>query len=160
MEYEINPSEARAALAAVEREQLRVVEEIEMPRWYWWGLALGWIALGYVTDLKHTWLTAAATLVFGAVHASVASRVIDGRHRTNSLSVRRDLAGGKTPALVIGGLLALAGVTIAVAIAVSADGARHPVTIASVFVAVLILLGGPRLLAHVRRNAARRVVSA
>ena len=160
MEYEINPSEARAALAAVEREQLRVVQEIDLPAWYWWGLALGWIGLGYLTDLKHPWLTAAATLLFGAVHASVASRVVGGRHRTNSLSVRRDLAGARTPALVIGCLLALVCVTIGAAVLASADGAHHPVTIASVFVAVLILLGGPRVLAGVRRDAARRVASA
>jgi hypothetical protein len=46
-------------------------------------------------------------------------------------------------------------VTIAVALAMAADGAGHPVTIASVFVALLILLGGPQLLAWIRRRAAR-----
>ncbi len=160
MEHEISPSEARVALASVEREQLRIVDEIELPRWYWWGLALGWIALGFVTDLKHPWLTAAATLLFGAVHAGVAHRVIGGRRRTAGVRVRRDLAGASTPALVIGGLLALVAVTIVGAVLASADGARHPVTIASAFVALSILLGGPRLLAHVRRGAARQVVSA
>jgi hypothetical protein len=160
MPQEMSPSEARVALAAIEREQLRVVEEIDLPRWYWWGLALGWIGLGYLTDLKHAWLTAVATLLFGAIHSAVASRVLGGRRRTSSLSVRRDLAGARTPALVIAGLLALAGVTIVAAVLVSADGARHPVTVASVFVAALILLGGPRLLAHVRLGAARRVASA
>jgi uncharacterized membrane protein len=49
----------------------------------------------------------------------------------------------------------LAIVTIAGALAASADGARHPVTIASVFVAVIIVLGGPQLLAWVRRRAAQ-----
>jgi hypothetical protein len=159
MQQEITQSDAQLALEAVEREQLRVVDEIDLPRWYWWGLALGWIALGYVTDLKHTWLTAAATLLFGAVHASVASRVVGGRHRSANLSVRRELAGARTPALVIGGLIGLACLTILAAVLASADGARHPVTMASVLVAVVILLGGPQLLAHVRRRAARRVVS-
>lgn len=59
-----------------------------MPRWYWWGLAIGWVALGVLTDLEHPWLTAVATLVFGAVHASVAPRVLSGRHRSQQLSVR------------------------------------------------------------------------
>jgi hypothetical protein len=45
-------------------------------------------------------------------------------------------------------------VTIAIALAVNADGAEHPATIASAFVAVLVVLGGPRLLAAVRRRAA------
>jgi hypothetical protein len=155
MESSVTPQEARATLEALDRDRLRVVEEIELPRWYWWGLALGWVALGFVTDLKHAWLTAAATLLFGAVHASVAPRVASGRHRTQSLSVRADLAGANTAWLIIASLIALACLTIAGSVAVSADGAHHPVTIASVFVALLIVLGGPLLLASVRRRAAR-----
>jgi hypothetical protein len=155
MDTPISPQEARAALETVDRGRLRVIDEIDMPRWYWWGLAAGWIALGFISDLKHPWITAGATLLFGAVHSAVAPRVVTGRHRTQRLSVRAELAGRQTARLVLGGLVALAGVTIAVAFAVSADGARHPATIASVFVAVLIVLGGPRLLAAVRRRAAR-----
>jgi hypothetical protein len=154
MEHEMTQVEARSALDAIERGRRRVIDEIDMPRWYWWGLALGWIALGYVTDLDHPWVTSAATLAFGAIHASVAPRVIDGRHRTDQLSVRRDVAGRHLPRLVIGALLALALVTIAGALAANADGAGHPVTIASVLVAVMIVLGGPQLVAAYRRRAA------
>jgi hypothetical protein len=153
----ITAQEARAALDTVDRDRLRVVDEIELPRWYWAGLALGWIALGFITDLKHAWITAAATLVFGAVHATVAPRVASGRHRTQRLSVSAELAGRHTFRLVIGGLIVLACLTIAGSLAASADGARHPVTIASMFVAVTIILGGPMLLARVRRRAARTV---
>jgi hypothetical protein len=155
MEAHVTPREARAALDTLDRERLRVIDEIELPRWYWWGLALGWVALGFITDLKHAWITAAATLVFGAVHATVAPRVASGRHRTQRLSVSAELAGRHTFGLVIGGLIALACITIAGSLAASADGARHPVTIASMFVAVMIVLGGPLLLASVRRRAAR-----
>ncbi|MBV9007120.1 MAG: hypothetical protein JO181_20800 [Solirubrobacterales bacterium] len=155
MERDVTPQEARAALAAVDRGRLRVIEEIDLPRWYWWGLAVGWIALGVITDLKHPWLTAAATLVFGAVHASVAPRVANGRHRTRQLSVRAEVAGRQTAWFVIGGVAALGCLTVAGALAASADGARHPVTIASVVVAVIIVLGGPQLLAWVRRRSAR-----
>jgi hypothetical protein len=155
MQTEITPQEARAALDTIDRGRRRVIDEIDLPRWYWWGLALGWIALGYITDLKHPWLTAAATLLFGAVHAAVAPRVASGRHRTHQLSVSEELTGRRTARLVIGGVASLALVTIAGALAASADGARHPVTIASVFVAVIIVLGGPQLLAWVRRRAAR-----
>lgn len=155
METRITPQEARAALDTVDRDRLRVIDEIELPRWYWWGLALGWIALGFITDLKHAWITAAATLIFGAVHATVAPRVASGRHRTQRLSVSAELAGRHTFALVIGGVIALACLTVAGGFAASADGARHPVTIASLFVAVMIVLGGPQLLASVRRKAAR-----
>jgi hypothetical protein len=155
MEARITADQARAALDRVDRDRLRVIDEIELPRWYWWGLALGWVALGLITDLKHTWVTAAATLVFGAVHAAVAPRVASGRHRTERVSVSAELAPRRTFPLVIGGLIALACLTIAGSLAASADGARDPVTIASLFVAVMIVPGGPHLLASVRRRAAR-----
>jgi hypothetical protein len=155
MEHHVTPNEARAALDSVDRGRRQVIDEIDLPRWYWFGLALGWIALGVLTDLKHPWLTAAATLLFGAVHSTVAPRVVDGRHRSHRVSVRRELTGQQTARLVLGGIVALAFVTIGGSLAIGADGARHPVTITSIFVAVIIVLGGPQLLACVRRRAAR-----
>jgi hypothetical protein len=155
MESRITPQEARAALDTIDRGRLRVVAEINLPRWYWWGLALGWIVLGFITDLQHPWLTAGATFAFGAIHSAIAPRVTDGRHRTKQLSVGREVAGRQVSTLVIGCLVALALVTIGASLAAAADGAGHPVTIASIFVAVIIVLGGPQLLAWVRRRAAR-----
>jgi hypothetical protein len=155
MDYEPTPAEARAALEVVERGRLRVIEQIDVPGWYWWGLALGWIGLGVITDLAHPWITAAATLAFGAIHSAIAPRVIDGRRRSPQLSVRSDVVGRRLPQLVLGGLLLLAGVTVAGSLALAADGAGHPVTIASVVVAFVIALGGPQLLAVVRRRAVR-----
>ena len=148
--HPVSAAEARSALDAVQRERRRVLDEVGLPAWYWWGLAIGWIVLGVIADLEHPWLTTAATLVFGAVHSTVAPRVVSGRNRTSQLSVRAELAGRHTAALVLGGLVALAGVTVVAALLLDADGARHPATIASVFVAVLILLGGPQLLLRSR----------
>jgi hypothetical protein len=153
MEPQITPMEARAALDAVDRGRRKVIDEIDLPTWYWWGLALGWVGLGVITDLKHPWLTAAGTLVFGAVHSAVAPRVASGRHRTPHMSVRADVAGRRTARLVIGAVAALGALTVGLALLASADGARHPVTMASVLIAVIILLGGPRLLAAIRRRA-------
>jgi hypothetical protein len=155
MRQHVTPHEARAALDTVQRGRLTVVDEIDLPRWYWAGLALGWVGLGVVADLAPGWVTVAATFAFGAIHAAVASRVLSGRHRTRQLSVRADVAGRHVPRLVIGGLLLMTGLTVVGALAASADGARHPVTIASIVVAVMIVLGGPRLLAVARRQAAR-----
>jgi hypothetical protein len=159
MEPNVTPLEARAALDTIERRRLRVIDEIDLPSWYWWGVALGWVAVGFVADLGHPWITAAASFAFGTVHAAVAPRVLSGRHRSRRLSVRADVAGPGTPRLMIGGLLIMVGLTIAGSLAAAADGARHPVTLASILVAVMIVLGGPRLLALVRRRAARAVGS-
>lgn len=155
MEPHVTANEARAALDSVERGRRHVIDEIDLPYWYWFGLAIGWIALGFITDLKHPWLTTAGTLLFGAVHSSVAPRVVDGRHRSPQLSVSRELAGRQTARIVLGGIVVCALITIGGSLAIGADGARHPVTITGVFVAVIIVLGGPQLLAAVRRRAAR-----
>ena len=155
MTNDITDAEARLALRSIEERRREVIAEIDMPRWYWWGLALGWIGLGFVTDLGHPWVTAAATLAFGAVHSGVASHVLSGRHRSSQLSVRADVAGPSVAAVVIGFLLGLAAVTVALAVLAEADGARHPVTAASIVVAVAVLFGGPTLMAAVRRRAER-----
>jgi hypothetical protein len=71
--------------------------------------------------------------------------------------VRAELAGIHVPALVIGFLLGLVGVTVAAGLVIDADGADHPATIASVIAAVAVACGGPQLMAAVRRRAARAV---
>ena len=155
MEAHITPDQARLALDTVERGRLRVIDEIGLPRWYWWGLAVGWIAVGVITDLKNPWATGAATFAFGAVHASVAARAASGRRRTQRVSVRAEIVGRDTARIVVGIVAALGCLTVGLALAAHADGARHPVTIASVFIATIILLGRPQLIAAVRRRAAR-----
>jgi hypothetical protein len=157
MPNDISESDARLALRSVAQRRRQVLAQIDVPRWYWWGLAAGWIVLGYVTDLGHPWVTAAATLAFGAVHSSVAQRVLSGRHRSRLLSVRADLVPPWVPALIIGCLIGLGGVTIALALLAKADGADHPVTMAGVVVAVALVCGGPRLMAWVRNRSDRDV---
>lgn len=153
MESHVSPLEARAALDTIEQGRMRVIDEIDLPGWYWWGVALGWIALGVLTDVAAPWIATVATFLYGAIHASVASRVLSGRHGSNRLSVRADVAGRETARFVIAGLILLGGLTVVAALAAQADGAEHPVTMASVLCAVIVLLGGPRLLELVRRRA-------
>jgi 4-hydroxybenzoate polyprenyltransferase len=147
MDRTITHEEAEGALATVDLRRRRVIEEVGLPSWYWWGLALGWIAVGIAADSGIVWLSAAATLVFGAVHANVAPRVASGRHRTQQLSVKAEVAGRRTALIVILAVVALGVLTVAAGFALNADGTRDPSIVASIFVAVVILLGGPRLLA-------------
>ncbi|MCK9904674.1 hypothetical protein CC117_23645 [Parafrankia colletiae] len=150
---EVSAQEARAALATVERGRLSVVERIAVPAWYWWFVAAGWVVLGILGDLGNPWVTSTATLLFGALHAGVAPRVVSGRHGSGELSVRAEVAGGRVTVAVLGGLVLLTGVTVGAAFALSADGSGHPATGASVLAAVIVLLGGPMLIARVRRTA-------
>jgi len=153
--YEINATDAQLALHNVEERRRQVADEVRVPAAYWWGVALGWIAVGVVSDTGNTVTVLAATLAFGAVHAAVAPRLLSGRHGSKRLSVRADVAGRHMSTVLLAWLVVLAGATVALALAADADGARHPATIASVVVAVALLCGGPRLVAQLRRRAAR-----
>jgi hypothetical protein len=157
MPQDISDTEARLALDSIEHRRSQVVAEIDMPRWYWWGLAAGWIGLGILAELDHPWLTLAVTLCFGAAHAVVASHVLSGRHRSQRLSVRADVVDRHIPALVIGFLLVMVAATVVLALVANADGARHPSIIASVVVAIVVVLCGPALMAAVRRRLEHRV---
>jgi hypothetical protein len=61
--------------------------------------------------------------------------------------VSAQVAGRRTAQLVIGAVICMACLTVVAALAADADGARHPATIASILVALIIVLGGPQLLA-------------
>ena len=153
-------AEARLALHGAEEARQRVIDRIGMPWWYWWGLAGAWIGLGVLADLEPPWwVVVGATLVVGAVHSFVFQRLLAGRQQSGEVKVRAEVAGRHAEALVIGFLLGLVAVTVVVALLLNADGAGHPATWASVFVAVLILLGGPRVMAWIRAGASRRAAA-
>jgi hypothetical protein len=155
MTVPIGESEAQFALSSIARRRQQVIAEINVPAWYWFFLAGGWVLLGLLADFGPAWATIAATVLFGAVHAGISPRVLSGRRASSELSIRGDLVSRRLPALVIGFLLVMTAVTVGLALALNADGARHAATWASVVVALLVLVGGPALVGSVRRHAAR-----
>ncbi len=79
MTVPIGESEAQFALSSIERQRQQVIAEINVPPWYWFFLAGGWVAPRHVlADFAPGWATIAATLVFGAVHAGISPRVLSG----------------------------------------------------------------------------------
>jgi hypothetical protein len=149
-------AEAQVALHGVEWARGEVVGQIGMPWWYWWGLAGCWVALGVLSDLGvAAWVAAVATVAVGAVHSYVFQRLVGGRNRTGDVQVRRDVAGRRAEVRVIGFLLALVALTVVTALLLSWDGAGHPAIWSGVFTAAVLLLGGPRVMARIRRDALR-----
>ncbi|MGW5312795.1 hypothetical protein [Nocardia thailandica] len=150
MEY-VAPDQARAALDAVERARRGVDAEVGLPRGYWWAMAGGWVVLGAIGQWAPAWLTVAATVLFGAGHATLASRLLGGQRRTGRALVSRAVAGRWTAWLVIGMLCGFVLLTVAVALGLSADGARHAAVWSAVFVAAVIGFGAPEILRTGRR---------
>ena len=83
---QLSGAEAAASLDRIERSRRAVIDEIDVPGWYWWALAIVWIALGVATDQGVAWLTLVATLAFCAVHRAVSHWVNGGRHRSSRTS--------------------------------------------------------------------------
>ncbi len=154
MDNDITAEDAQQALRSIDHERRRVIDEVGLPRWYWWSLAIAWVLLGVATDLGNAWVTGGATVLFGAAHAAFASRLFSGRHRSRQLSVRASIVGRRVPTILFGALIALAAASVAVGFAVDADGAEHASTIAACFAATAILCGGPTLMTAIRRRLA------
>jgi hypothetical protein len=157
MSTPISETEARLALDSIERRRQQVVAEIDVPPWYWFFLAGGWVILGVLADFGPAWATVAGAVLFGAAHAVVAPKVLSGRRASSQLSVHSDLVSRWIPILVIGFLIVMTAATVGLALLLHADGARHPATIAGVVIAALVLCGGPTLMGVVRRRAERRL---
>ena len=157
MSDEISEAEARLALSSIQQRRQQVIAEIDVPSWYWVSLAAGWIVLGVLAQYGPAWATIAGTVLFGAVHAAVSPRILSGRHASQHVSVHSNLVDRRLPALVIGFLILMTAVTVALALIANADGARHATLFASVIVAALVLLGGPRLVDTVRRRSERQL---
>ena len=159
MSNKISDADARLALHSIEDQQRQVIAHIDMPRWYWWGVAVGWVALGVISDVANPWAAFVATLAFGAGHSVVAQHVLSGRHGSRHLSIHPSVVGRLVPLLMLGYLVVLTIVTVGLALLFDADGADHPGSIASCFAAIAVLLGGPNLMAVVRRRAEHNVGS-
>ena len=89
MSIPIDDAEAQFALSSIEERRRQVIAEIDVPRWYWLALAAGWVVLGVIADFAPPWVDIAATVLFGAAHATVAPRVLSGRRASSRLSVSR-----------------------------------------------------------------------
>ncbi|HEY9311324.1 hypothetical protein [Williamsia sp.] len=148
---DIDPKDAREALESAERARRQMSDEVGLPAAYWWGLAGGWLALGAIAEFCPWWLSVAATILFGAGHAIVASRLLSGSRRTSVVQVSREVTGTKNALVVIGILLMLVALTISFALILDAQDVGLPALWSALIVAVLTGVGGPEILANVRK---------
>lgn len=151
----LTPEEARRALAEADTARRIVADEAGAPTWYWWGLGAGWILIGVLAGLEAWWLTAAGTLVLGALHAAVGGRLMSGRYRSGSVRPSAEVAGRRTWLLMWLFLLAMGAVTVGLGFALAADGARHAAFFATLAPAAVVGFGGPHVIAWSARRSTR-----
>jgi hypothetical protein len=151
MSDQLTPAQAQEALAAVTRVRRQIADEVGLPRAYWWALAAGWLLLGVLGEFTPVWVATAATVLFGAGHATFATRLLGGTRRTAGVRVSAEVAGRRTPLVVIGMLVVLVALTVGVALGFDADGAGHAAVWAAMLVAAVVGLGGPEILRTLRR---------
>lgn len=107
---------------------------------YWIGAAVGWVALGAIVDLGNSWAIAVATLAYGAATAAVMPQIVASLGTVDDHG-----AAGRAFARIYGYLVTLAAGTVILGVLFGADGARHPVTVASLVIAVVLMATGPRV---------------
>jgi len=157
MEEAISKDEAQLALRMIHDQQREVIAHVGLPRWYWWGVAAAWVAIGVISDLGQAWVALGATFLFGVAHSAVAQRIFSGRRASRQLTVRAGVVDRHLPLMLFGALIAMGAVTVGLGFLADADGAEHASTFASVIVAIAIVGLGPQVLTAVRRRAQRNL---
>ena len=144
--------EAAAALSTVEQRQRQVVDQAQVPTLFWWGTAALMVVFAAAVDTYRNhplaigvsvalFVAAVLALVAWAVRQAVRAQV------SNRLLGPR----GVLAILVLVGVDV--GISLAVAFAAQARGSTHPATTGVAIGAVLLALGGPRLMAYLRDSA-------
>ena len=127
MPENVTETEARLALSSIERRREQIVAEINVPAWYWPGLAVAWVGLG--CSRRHR-ASLGNDSSDGAVRSGARRhrpRVMSGRQGSPTVSIRIDVVSHRIPLLIIGFLMVMTVATVGAALIFNADGARHPV---------------------------------
>ena len=143
----VPPVDAELALAEVRARREQVVVANLVPSWFW--PAIGGLILMFVAAVESDvrWLTAVGSIAYVLGLATVILLVV----RQGKVQVRTDLLGVRGGLTIAGFTLALVAAGLGVGFALEALGVPWPATIACVPVAAGLVVGGPRLTAHLRR---------
>jgi hypothetical protein len=141
--------EAAAALSAVERRQRHVVDQAQLPALFWWATAVLMVVFAAAVDAYRNQPIAIGVSVVLFVAAILGA---------TGWAVRRTmLAQVSSRLLGVRGVLAIlvfvgvdVGISLAVAFAMQSRGLTHPATTGVGIGAVLLAVGGPRLMGYLR----------
>lgn len=148
MGEELRPDEATRALAQIRDRQEQVINVTVIPAWYWWLVGSLIVALPAAVESRQP-------VVIGIGIAGFVLGIIGSTgwaiRRARHVQPRNNLLGGRGIAMILGFVALVVGVSLALALSLSAAGVSHPATLANVLGAVLLIAGGPLLTRALRR---------
>jgi hypothetical protein len=141
--------EAAAALSTVEQRQRQVVDQAQLPTLFWWATGLLMMVFAAAVDSyrNHPVAIGVSVVLFVAGVLAVTGWAVRRAVRAQ-VSSRLLGPGGVLAILVFVGVDV--GISLAVALAMQARGLTHPATTGVAIGAVLLALGGPRLMTYLR----------
>lgn len=143
----IPPIDAELALAEVQIRREQVIDTNLVPSWFW--PSLGGLVLVFVAAVESmmTWLIVVGTVIYAIGLATLVITVV----RRARVQVSRELLGLRGFLAIVGFALGLVAVGVGLGLTLDAAGAPWPATISCLPVALGLAVGGPLLMAHLRR---------
>jgi hypothetical protein len=144
-----SPDDAAAALSTVERRQRQVVDQAEVPTPFWWATGILMVAFAAAVDSYRD--RPAVIAVSVVIFVAAILRLTGWADRR---AVRAPVSNRLLGPRGVLAILAFIGVDIAISLAVvfvlQSRGVSRPATAGVAVGAVLLALGGPRLMAFLR----------
>ncbi|WP_229070329.1 hypothetical protein [Actinoplanes sp. DH11] len=143
----IPPVDAELALAEIHARRQQVVDTNLVPRWFWVSIAALMLLFVAAVETGAAWVLATGSVVY----ALGLSALILAMVRHARVQVRPELIGLRGALAIAGFTLVLVAAGIGLGFALEAAGAPFPATLGCVPVCLGLALGGPRLMARLRR---------
>jgi hypothetical protein len=148
MTDQVRPEEAARALTEIGQRQEQVIRLAVIPNWYWWVIAVLMVAFAAAVDTRRGLVVGIGTAVFVAGVLTTTGWVVV--HGLRSAQPRNDLLGPGGVVAILGFVAVTIAVSLAVAFTLEASGVSYAATIGVSVTAVMLVVGGPMLMRHLR----------
>jgi hypothetical protein len=157
-EERLEVGDAARELAEIEKRQAGVIDAVLIPRWYWWAVGVLIVPIGFAADSHQRTATAIVAVAMALVIAGLSVWMISGAYP--GARIHPATLGSAGALYIVGFVWLVVGVSLAVAFGLQAAGVAYPGTIGTVLAAVMLIGGGPMLMARLRRTMVARSAGA
>ncbi len=143
----IPPIDAELALAEVHLRREQVIDSNLVPGWFWSSIGGLMVLFVAAVESGRPLLVAVGSVLYALGLAGLIVAVV----RRSPVQVRNDLLGVRGALVIAGFTLVLVAAGLGLGFGLEALGVPWPATIACLPVAAALAVGGPRLMAYLRR---------